>query len=82
VRGLPIFGLRTLQRSKGSRQADLQAKLDAARRLHEIVNLRMETRLPAETLRGLARGRDFFASPKRRLRRADEVGQPLIECAA
>jgi hypothetical protein len=58
-----------------SARADLQAKLDAARmRLHEIVNLCMETRLPAETLRGLARGRDFFASSKRRLRRADEVG--------
>jgi hypothetical protein len=35
-------------------EADLQAKLDAARaRLHEIVILGMKTWLPAETLKGL-----------------------------
>jgi hypothetical protein len=42
--------------SKPSRltEADLQARLDAARqRLHEIVILRMKTWLPAETLKGL-----------------------------
>jgi hypothetical protein len=36
------------------KEADLQAKLDAARvRLHEIVILRMKTWLPAETLKDL-----------------------------
>jgi hypothetical protein len=35
-------------------EADLQARLDAARQtLHEIVILRMKTWLPEETLRGL-----------------------------
>jgi hypothetical protein len=35
-------------------QAELQARLDAARaRLHEIVMLRMKTWLPEETLKGL-----------------------------
>jgi hypothetical protein len=42
------------QKPPRSTEAELQAKLGAARmRLHEIVLLRMKTWLPAETLGGL-----------------------------
>jgi hypothetical protein len=41
-------------------EADLQAKLDAARiRLHEVVILRMKTWLPEETLKGLREAEEF-----------------------
>jgi hypothetical protein len=43
-------------------EADLQARLDAARmRLHEIVILRMKTWLPEETLKRTAVGRSVPA---------------------
>jgi hypothetical protein len=47
-------GNENARRSPRSTEADLQAKLDAARmRLHEIVILRMKTWLPAKTLKEL-----------------------------
>jgi hypothetical protein len=64
-RQLELFsdGARTVaapKRPPRPTEADLQARLDAARqRLHEIVILRMKTWVPEETRRGLREAEDW-----------------------